>query len=171
MNIDLENCNLPKKTSIFGDFTILSRPFIPKHLVFLFSNLYGTKGFYKKLNETTIEVSFKDKWQNDLNSVFNNANWQNYLRICLKVYKDPFHKWFQFRILHCILGTQILLHKVGISNSLICLTCHSEVESLIHLFYYCPKATKLWKQLESKILICTGFSLNLSSSDIGIYPL
>ena len=102
-----------------------------------FTTLYGTKGCFKKLNETTIEVSFKNKWQDDRISVFNNANWQNYFRIHLKVYKDLFHKWFQYRILHCILRTQNLLHKVGISNSLICLACHSEVKSLIHLFYYC----------------------------------
>ena len=157
---------LKKYQYLGGDFTILAHPFIPKHLVFLFSNLYGTKGFYKKINETTLDVSFKDKWHNDLNSSFSNANWENYFRICLKAYKDPFHKWFQYRILHHILGTQKLLHKVGISNSPICLACHSEVESLIHLFYYCPKAIKLWKQLESKILISTGFLLNLSPSDI-----
>ena len=144
----------------------LCYPFIPKHLLSLYRNSNGRKAIYNKLNEANVDLSFKAKWNFDLTLTLNNSDWRKYFKICFKTYRDPFHQWFQYRILHRILGTQKLLHTVGISQSSLCLLCNSEVETLIHLFYMCPKVNNLWKQLEEKILTFTGFSIDLSPTTI-----
>ena len=157
---------LKKYQEIKGDFTKLTRPCMPTQLVFIFTNQYGMKGIYNILNKTNLDLTFKNEWHLELDLTFNNNTWQKFFRICWKNYKDPFHKWFQYRILYRILGTQKLLHKIGISNSPLCLSCFSEVESLHHLFYDCPNVKNLWKELQTKILNSTGFLVNLSPTDI-----
>ena len=155
---------LKKYQEIKGNFTKLTRPCMPTQLVFIFTNQYGMKGIYNIINKTNLDLTFKNKWHHELDLTFNNNTWQNFFRICWKNYKDPFHKWFQYRILYRILGTQ--KHKIGISNSPLCLSCFSEVESLHHLFYDCPNVKNLWKELQTKILNSTGFLVNLSPTDI-----
>ena len=134
--------------------------------MFLYRNSYGTKGIYNKLNEVQVDLPFKNKWNNDLTLNFDDSNWRKYFKICFRNYRDPFHQWFQYRILHRILGTRKLLHLFGISNSPFCLSCNSEVETLIHLFFSCPRVNDLWRQLEHKISSCTGFFIHLSPVNI-----
>ena len=111
---------LKKHQLIKGNLADLCYPFTPNHLLSLNRNSNGTKGICNKLNGANVELSFKTKWNVDLTLTLNNSDWQKYFKICFKTYSDPFHQWFQYRILHRILGTQKLLHTVGISWSSLC---------------------------------------------------
>ena len=87
-------------------------------------------------------------------------------KLCFRASFDPYHKWFQYRILHRILGTQQFLYKIGLSKSPKCLSCQSNTESLFHLFYSCPNAKHLWVQLEKLIKSATRLVLNFTPRDI-----
>ena len=90
----------------------------------------------------------------------------NFFKLCFKASNDSYHKWFQYRILHCTLATQELLNKMSMSNSPTCLSCQSNIESLCHLFYFCPNSKQLWTQLENKIKISTQFTVNFNPCDV-----
>ena len=93
--------------------------------------------------------------------------WRQLFRICFKTIQDPYFKWFQYRIMHRILGTQIILHKMGVADSNKCLLCRStSEETLLHLFFSCPKANQLWHQLENRIFNKTGFYIQFSPEDV-----
>ena len=54
--------------------------------------------------------------------------------------------WFQYRLIHRILGTQRLLCKMGIVQSELCLMCQSDTETLKHLFYDCSVSHQIWNE-------------------------
>ena len=56
-------------------------------------------------------------------------------------------KWFQFRIIHRILGTNALLFKMGIKESALCDMCHAELETISHIFTECTVTNQFWQQL------------------------
>ena len=56
-------------------------------------------------------MTFKIKWHDDLQVILNNHSWQHVFKICFKTLNDPYLKWFPYRIIHRILGTQKLLIK------------------------------------------------------------
>ena len=142
------------------------RPCLQKNLAYLLLNKYGTKGIYNKINKSFHEMTFQRKWSHDIDIQSNAKSWQQIFRICFKTIEDPFYKWFQYRVIHRILGTQDSLFKMGISDSSTCLLCKQGVETLIHLFVLCPKSKYLWSRLENLILEKTSFQLKFSPKDI-----
>ena len=75
------------------------------------------------------------KWKNELNCKIEEQSWTKICTICFKVINNKNLKWFQYRIIHKILGTEELLYKMSIKNNGICLLCDNSPETLIHLFY------------------------------------
>ena len=61
-------------------------------------------------------------------------------------------RYFQFRILHRILGVNKYLHSIGISDSNLCTFCSSSVESISHLFWECPVTHQFIQDLQTSIL-------------------
>ena len=69
--------------------------------------------------------------------------------------------------MHRILGTQIILHKMGVADSNKCLQCRSTSdETFLHLFFSCPKPNQLWRQLENRIFNKTGFYIHFNPEDV-----
>ena len=60
--------------------------------------------------------------------------------------------YFQFRILHRILGENKYLHAVGISNSNLCTFCSSSVETISHLFWECNVTHQFIQDMQTTIL-------------------
>ena len=56
-----------------------------------------------------------------------------------------------FKILHNIVFTNDKLHKFGMIDSPLCTLCKSEIETINHLFIYCPRIHFLWKQVVAKL--------------------
>ena len=81
-------------------------------------------------------------------------------KICFKLIKDNNRIWFQYRILHCILGTQKLLSKFGKTPTAECQLCKSYPESIIHLFSLCPCIIIFWDRVKAWIETRTGVALN-----------
>ena len=156
---------LRNNSNLDGSLEQPTQPFIPNHIAFLSKNKTA-KGIYEKLKcKNKTQMAFQRKWHNDLNLNLDHASRQYVFKLCFKTSGDVYHKWFQCRILHQILATQELLNKMGISNSPTCLSCQADIESLPHLFYFCPNAKYLWIQLESKMKNSVNFSVHLTPMD------
>ena len=119
------------------------QPCILNSIRIILSGGKGTKYFYENLNERHLTLIFKQKWHDDLKVDLKDDIWRQLFRICFKTIQDPYFKWFQYRIMHRILGTQIILHIMGVADSNKCLLCRStSEETLLHLFFSCPEANK-----------------------------
>ena len=64
------------------------------------------KVFYENLNKRHLTLTFKQKWYDDLTIELKDNIWRQLFRICFKTIQDPYFKWFQYRLMHGILGTQ-----------------------------------------------------------------
>ena len=65
-----------------------------------------------------------------------------------------------------ILGTRSLLHKMSIETDNKCHFCNVSSETLIHLFYSCPKVKLLWQQVENWVKLKTSVPLKLTLPEI-----
>ena len=74
--------------------------------------------------------------------------WRNVYKVPFQCLKDPTLLWFQYRILHRIITTNTFLYKIKYIESNICELCHSQPETLEHLFFDCPKVLDVWKGIE-----------------------
>ena len=61
-------------------------------------------------------------------------------------------RYFQFRILHRILGVNKLLSDMGISDNNICSLCSKSVETISHLFWECNVTKEFILQLQTAVL-------------------
>ena len=75
-----------------------------------------------------------DKWGAELN-LGPNFCWKKILTFPFSLVKDTKLRWFQFRIIHRILGTNSLLCKMGIKTDNKCSFCNREKETIKHLFW------------------------------------
>ena len=55
---------------------------------------------------------------------------------------------FQYKFVNNILINNYWLHKWKIKDSNLCTFCHSNVESLIHLYWFCNKVDNFWTEVE-----------------------
>ena len=147
------------KSSQRGNHFHINRPFIPYHLKILFKSKKGSRELYNALNNIN-EVNFNPKWHLELNIQLNPLNWRDIYNISFNTIQDNFYKWFQFRLIHRILGTRKLLSTIKKSESDLCGLCQMESETILHLFILCDQSQHFWDSLE--VLIQSKTNVNLS---------
>ena len=153
----IQKCNI-----ILQDFR---RPNIPREVEIVNSHT-KSKDFYKLINTRYPEIGIKHKWNEDLNLSIQPNDWKKIFKICFKTVKDNYLIWFQYRILHRILGTRKLLYNMNKSPSPNCLFCGDSPETLIHLFCQCPKVASFWAEVEDWVTSETTFPTNFTPSEI-----
>ena len=84
----------------------------------------------------------------DLNSD-DNFNWKMILPLPFHIEHDTNLKWFQFRIIHRILGTNYLLNKMRLKQNDNCTFCNIDKETIKHLFWECEHVQYFWDMLET----------------------
>lgn len=116
-------------------------------LTLIYSIHKGTKLYYNTLSENSSEAKCCKKWTRHFNR---EMNWKTCF---LKLHKinDVKLKWLQLRIIHRILGTNVILKKMRITNSEQCTFCKQERDSIAHLFWHCSHVQTFWKELEKVI--------------------
>ena len=149
-----------------GDIFNFTLPCIPNHLEILLKQKKGSRYVYNILNKQTLNLKYKSKWDRDLSNNISEEQWKLIFKACFKTVKDNFLVWFQYRIIHRILGTNKLLFEMKLKESPLCSFCHSENETLMHIFVTCPNISQFWRDIEEWVLRKTKYNLSLSQQDI-----
>ena len=126
---------------------IITNPIFPFKLQLFLITTKGCKEMYNILNKSTIIPTAQTKYSN-LGYMLSAQEWRNVYKIPFQCLKDPTLLWFQYRILHRIITTNTFLYKIKYIESNICDLCHSQPETLEHLFFDCPKVLDVWKETE-----------------------
>ncbi|MEM6737394.1 MAG: reverse transcriptase domain-containing protein [Bacteroidota bacterium] len=118
------------------------------------------KEIYKKVRNVG-QIEYVQKFWERKQFQFNRNNWQ----IPFDSTKEVRLRLLQWKILHNIYPTRILLHKMKIADSQKCPHCNV-VDFSEHFFFYCQKVTKMWMEVEKIIKTEIGFSLSLTEQDV-----
>ena len=114
-----------------------------------------------------MENKYKIKSNKDLTLNIDNSTWKSVFKQIFYNIQDNSLIWFQYRLIHRVLGTKDLLCKMSLEDANICRICQCETESLMHLFLHCSHVVNyLWTSLESWIYSSTCKRLIFSQEDI-----
>ena len=157
---------ISQNSALVTERSFFSQPFIPHHISILLNCKHGCKGIYNMINVQEVENKYKMKWNKDLKLNIDNLTWKSIFKQIFYNIQDNSLIWFQYRLIHRILGTKDLLRKMQLEDSNICRICQRETESLMHLFVHCSHVVNLWSSLELLIYSSTCKRLVFSQEDI-----
>ena len=81
-----------------------------------------------------------------------NLDWSTIYIIPFKVTLNQRLQYFQFRILHRIIGVNKLLFVMGIATNNRCSLCSDSIETISHLFWECNITKKFILQIQNSML-------------------
>lgn len=87
------------------------------------------------------------KWENRLER---KPEWKTVFQKIQNISKISL-KWQQVRIVHRILGTNIILSRTGIEQNFNCTFCKQKRENINHLFVECCYTKHFWNEFEEII--------------------
>ena len=125
-------------------------PHIPRLMFEVGLSNKGCNRTYNKLMmyNSNIIIEVKNKWERVLNEeIPYNVVEKGFIAIPRMV-EGPYHKYFQFRLLHSRIMTNKKLHCMKISDTEICPVCFGSIETIKHAFLDCHFAVALWNQIE-----------------------
>ena len=100
------------------------------------------------------------------NEYYVDLNWCKIFSHCSKITQDVQLRWFQMRVLHRLIPTEMYLHKCKIVESPLCGFCARENESIEHLFWNCRFVKTLWNDIMSVIREKCPHASNLRFDDM-----
>ena len=101
------------------------------------------------------------------NEMFNTRtfelDWERIFSLPFKITLNTRLREFQYKVLHIICYTNIMLFKFGLADSPLCYLCNKQLETLKQLFFYCSKVSTFWNELnillKSQKLIYKNFHI------------
>jgi len=140
-------------------------PFIPYPFQIYYNMNKGSKIYYQMFNRPSEQeiIPCQTKWNRELQINLDKGNWKIIFNIVHQTKIQSNLIWFQYRILHRILGTKKLLVQMNISDDSMCSFCKKQEETIIHLFTQCQIVQKFWSELKDHIYAKTNI---LCSFDI-----
>ena len=78
---------------------------------------------------------------------FNQDVWEKNYIIPFKCSRSTDIQWFQYRILHHILGTNVMLRKIGYIENDKCTFCGIHPENIPHIFFDCNIVHDFWEAI------------------------
>ena len=151
--------NLPKKVltyngSVMAIRSVLKRAGIelsnnsvtkePLALRLVYSVFKGAKLYYNHLLFDNERPNCCAKWENKFSC---EIKWKQVFYKIQKI-KEIKLKWLQLRIVHRIIGTNIVLKQMGEKENEMCTFCGSERENIQHLFWRCNISNTFWQSLQ-----------------------
>ena len=131
-----------------NDVNAIPRPFIPFNFYYILRDTKGSRRIYDTLTSTRkVVCTFITKWEDKLNINYDLSTWSQFFEVPFKCTVDTKLRWFQFIIIHRLLGSNSFLYKISKSNSDLCTFCKSEVETLLHLFCGCTITVSFWNSV------------------------
>lgn len=120
----------------------------------------GRKGFLNTIKKTGVPhaVTF---WHRKLGVEITSHHWS----LGYKTTKETRLRVLQWKILHNIYPTKILLYKMKLTDSRLCLECKEE-DYIEHFFFECTEVKPLWSEVENEITAQTGKRLALTKQTV-----
>ena len=85
-----------------------------------------------------------DKWEAKLNK---DINWCITFKKMQQIQEIKL-KWFQIRLVHRIIATNVVLMHMGIENDITCSFCRQDRDSVNHIFWSCTHVRSFWEQFQ-----------------------
>ena len=101
-------------------------------------------------------------WKRKFNYDIDEKDWQ----MSFMYTKESRLRVLQWKILHNIYPTNILLCKMRVTENNFCSYCADTVDFIEHFFFLCPVVLKFWKDVELFILRRTGKNVKLGITDV-----
>ena len=120
----------------------------------------GSRRLYDILIENKDPTPPAQKWANIIGNI-TQEEW-NSINVNIKNIKEVKLKDFQFKINNHILVTKSFLFKINKTDNDICSLCNREVETIIHLFYYCSKVKEFWSDLQNWLQVQANITFDLT---------
>ena len=107
---------------------------------------------------------YKIKWERELGICSDSDSWkQIHLNVIFPM--DTQLRWFQYKVIHRILGTNCLLYKMGISDSPLCTFCKDKPETIVHLLWECPVTTQVIDDVREWLSNAFGQAINVNCQE------
>ena len=119
----------------------------------------GHRGFYGLLRKVSEPISIA-MWKRKFNIEISEVHWVSIFHI-----KEVRLQVLNWKILHNIYPTNILLHKMKIKTSDKCEFC-DEVDFIEHFFFHCSKIRMLWKEIEKHILFRFNLRIKIDATHV-----
>ena len=114
-----------------------------------------TQKVCKFIQKQLVDKIFKSpisqkRWSEKLNEI--SFDWKDAYLSPLKSSLSTRLRYFQYRLLHRILGVNEYTCKIGLIDSNLCSFCSLSVETIPHLFWDCPVTHKFIVDLQMHVL-------------------
>lgn len=112
--------------------------------------MYGctVKSIYACLVENNVSLKCIEKWEKSLNIQIDS---KMCFRTLYKTTYDSCLRWFQYRLLYQLLPTGRFLYLRKLIESPLCSFCKQTEETLLHLFWDCPRVQNFWLDVQDWI--------------------
>ena len=145
----------------------LCRPCLLAHVKVFFHSGKCSRKFYSH----QIDSTYKDTplsttlWNRNFDSDLSKQEWDIVYKACFKAVSDNSVRWFQYKILNNILGTNDRLSKMKLSSDSLCRLCKQQTETVKHLMSECSKSSELWSNIAAWIKNRMGIILQFSKEE------
>ena len=118
-----------------------------KTLKIIYSQQKGSRLYYEILTQGKDKPKCCEKWEARLNT---DIDWSRNFKKMQNIQEIKL-KWFQIRLVHRILATNIVLMHMGIENDINCSFCRQERDSINHIFWRCVYVKSFWEQFQTTL--------------------
>ena len=149
-------------------------PYIPLYFKPILLNKKCSKVLYDMINSNNIIPKAIQKWNTELTPhLENNISTKELFKVCFKTTMDTQVQWLQYRIIHKFIPTKCYLKKINVISDNLCSFCKGDVETIQHMFLYCPNILTLWSDLSLHIFRNTTkrIGFNIINVILGEMPL
>ena len=91
------------------------------------------------------------KWNIKINDNIPDEEWNQIFNLAFTLTDDTKLQNFQFKLLHRLIYSNIVLLRMNLIESALCSFCSADIETLEHLFWECPVVNRMWMDFKNII--------------------
>ena len=118
-----------------------------KTLKVIYSGRKGARLYYEVLTHDANKPNCCEKLETKLNK---DINWSISFKKIQRI-REIKLKWFQIRLVHRILATNVVLMHMGVNNDFDCSFCKKERDSINHIFWRCNCVRPFWELFQTAV--------------------
>uniref|UniRef100_A0AAY4BML7 Reverse transcriptase domain-containing protein n=3 Tax=Denticeps clupeoides TaxID=299321 RepID=A0AAY4BML7_9TELE len=132
-------------------------PIAPSRLESLFLNTTNAAHFISKFysflyaNDSGLVSTVARKWEEDLGNVYIDDDWQEAMKSVRYTFVCNRLRETQYKILHRLHITPVLMNKIDSSVPALCVKCHTELGTYFHCFWGCRLISRFWNFVAHEI--------------------